>query len=76
MSGHPRIDDHSLANKTVLEEVTRLLPAAQIDRLEASYPNYVIDVEAERAKLRAADVIVLHYPLWWYGFPSLLAKWM
>ena len=76
VSGHPRIDDDSVANKTILEEVARLLPDAQIDRLDALYPDYVINVEAEQAKLRAADVVVLQYPLWWYGFPSLLARWM
>ena len=76
VSGHPRLGDDSVANKTILEELTSLLPGAEIDHLDELYPDYAFDVEAEQAKLAAADVIVLQYPLWWYGWPSLLQKWV
>ena len=76
VSGHPRLGQDSVANKTILEELAVLLPEAKIDVLDELYPDYVIDVEAEQAKLRGADVIVLQYPLWWYGWPALLQKWM
>ena len=76
VSGHPRTGDDSVANKTILEELTSLLPEAMIDHLDELYPDYVFDVEAEQAKLAAADVIVLQYPQWWYGWPSLLQKWV
>ena len=76
VSGHPRTGDDSVANKTILEELASLLPGATIDHLDELYPDYVFDVEEEQAKLRAADVIVLQYPLWWYGWPALLHKWM
>ena len=76
VSGHPRLGQDSVANKTILEELAVLLPEAKIDVLDELYPDYVIDVEAEQAKLRGADVIVLQYPLWWYGWPSLLQKWV
>ncbi|MBS4939527.1 MAG: NAD(P)H-dependent oxidoreductase [Actinomyces sp.] len=76
VSGHPRTGDDSVANKTILEELTVLLPGAEIDHLDDLYPEYTFDVEAEQEKLRAADVIVLQYPLWWYGWPALLQKWM
>ena len=76
VSGHPRLGQDSVANKTILEELAVLLPEAKIDVLDEWYPDYVIDVEAEQAKLRGADVIVLQYPLWWYGWPSLLQKWV
>lgn len=76
VSGHPRTGDDSVANKTILEELTSLLPGAEIDHLDELYPDYVFDVEAEQSKLAAADVIVLQYPLWWYGWPALLQKWM
>ena len=68
VSGHPRLGDDSVANKTILEELTSLLPGAEIDHLDELYPDYAFDVEAEQAKLAAADVIVLQYPL--------LQKWM
>ena len=76
VSGHPRLGDDSVANKTILEELTSLLPGVEIDHLDELYPDYAFDVEAEQAKLAAADVIVLQYPLWWYGWPSLLQKWV
>lgn len=34
------------------------------------------DVEAEQAKLRAADLVVLQFPLWWYGMPAMLKGWV
>ena len=72
VSGHPRTGDDSVANKTILEELASLLPDVEIDHLDELYPDYVFDVEAEQNKLAAADVIVLQYPLWWYGWPALL----
>ena len=76
VSGHPRLDDDSLANKTIVEELASLIPGAVVDQLDELYPDYRIDVATEQAKLVAADVIVLQYPLWWYGWPSLLQKWV
>ena len=63
VSGHPRLGDDSLANKTIVEELTSLIPGAVVDQLDELYPDYRIDVAAEQAKLAAADVIVLQYPL-------------
>ena len=57
VSGHPRTGDDSVANKTILEELTSLLPGAEIDHLDELYPDYLFDVEAEQNKLAAADVI-------------------
>ena len=76
VSGHPRTGDDSVANKTILEELAVLLPGAEINHLDDLYQEYTFDVKAEQEKLRAADVIVLQYPLWWYGWPALLQKWM
>ena len=76
VSAHPRLEVDSVANKTIVEELSKLLPNAEIDRLDELYPDYVIDVSGEQAKLRNADVIVLQYPLWWYGWPALLQKWV
>jgi putative NADPH-quinone reductase len=75
VSGHPRLDDDSVANRAVVEELARLDGYA-IDRLDALYPGFDFDVEAEQAKLVAADVIVLQYPVFWYAMPALLQKWM
>jgi NAD(P)H dehydrogenase (quinone) len=34
------------------------------------------DVEAEQDKLRAADLVVLQFPLWWYGMPAIMKGWI
>lgn len=34
------------------------------------------DVAAEVAKVRAADRIVLHFPIWWFAPPAVLKGWM
>lgn len=34
------------------------------------------DVAAEVAKVRAADRIVLHFPIWWFAPPAILKGWM
>lgn len=34
------------------------------------------DVRAEQDKLRAADLVVLQFPLWWYGTPAILKGWI
>ncbi len=34
------------------------------------------DVVAEAEKIAAADVIVFHFPLWWFGAPAILKGWL
>lgn len=33
------------------------------------------DAAAEIAKIRAADRLILHFPLWWFGPPAMLKGW-
>jgi len=33
------------------------------------------DVREEQAKLAAAELLVLQFPLWWYGTPAILKGW-
>lgn len=33
------------------------------------------DVQREQAKLRRADLLVVQFPLWWYGMPAILKGW-
>lgn len=75
VSGHPRLDGDSVANKAIVGELEKL-DGYEVDRLDALYPGFDIDVEAEQAKLVAADVVVLQYPVFWYGMPALMQKWM
>ena len=73
VSGHTDLEN-SFANKIILSELKKQLPEAKFDILSELYKNYAIDVKAEQEKLVKADVIVLVYPFFWYGVPSLLQK--
>lgn len=75
ISGHPSLGQSS-ANSVVLEEVKKLLPEVEISQLDALYPDFNINVEAEQAKLTAADVIVWQFPVHWFSIPALLKKWL
>lgn len=33
------------------------------------------DIRAEQEKLRWADAVVFHFPLWWFGPPAILKGW-
>lgn len=75
ISGHPDLST-SVANATILEEVEKALPQAEIRRLDTLYPDYRFDVAAEQAALLKADVIVLQFPFSWYSMPGLLKLWL
>jgi NAD(P)H dehydrogenase (quinone) len=34
------------------------------------------EVMAEQAKLAAAELLVVQFPLWWYGMPAMLKGWI
>ena len=76
VSGHTDLKNDSVANKQIMEDLKELLPDAEISILDELYPDYEIDVKAEQEKLEKADIIVLQFPLFWYGMPSIMNKWM
>lgn len=75
VSGHTDLSQ-SIANKTILEELNRLLPDAEMDYLDKLYPDYQIDIISEQKKMEKADIIVLQFPIFWYSMPSILERWM
>jgi NAD(P)H dehydrogenase (quinone) len=34
------------------------------------------DVSAEVEKIRRADLVIVQFPLWWFGMPAILKGWM
>jgi len=38
--------------------------------------NFHPAIEHEQAKLKAADLIILQFPLWWGSFPAILKGWI
>lgn len=76
VSGHTNLAGDSVANKAIIEELSKKIPQAEVDILDQLYPNFKIDVKAEQEKLEKADVIVLQFPIFWYAMPSIMSKWM
>ncbi len=44
--------------------------------LYALYPDYLIDVQAERSLLGTAQLVVWQHPIHWYGMPPLMKLWL
>ena len=71
ISGHPDLKI-SLSNKTILDEVAKNCPSAEIRKINELYPDYNFDVKAEQKAFEKADVIIFQYPMHWYGVPGIL----
>ena len=76
VSGHTDLKNNSFANKIILERMNELIPEAEYVYLDSEYPEFKFDVEKEQDRLRNADVIVMQFPFFWYGVPSIMHKWM
>ncbi len=63
-----RVNSKLFAALAGLEGITRR-------DLYATYPDLLIDVEAEQALLLEHDVIVFQHPFYWYSSPALLKEW-
>ncbi len=38
--------------------------------------SHSADVRAEQAKVAAADVLLLHFPMWWFSMPAIMKGWV
>lgn len=75
VSGHPNINN-SFANKVILDELEKLAPQAEFRYLDKLYPSAKFDVEEEQRHLEKADIIVFDFPIFWYGMPAFMKKWL
>ncbi len=66
---------NSRINKAMLAAIQDL-DGVTIHILEESGPNYKFDLEKEQALMEAHDVIVLQFPMYWYGCPALMKLWI
>lgn len=49
----------------------------QLEELHATETGgFAPDVEAEIAKVEAADLMIWQFPLWWFGLPAILKGWV
>lgn len=74
VAAHPHWST-SRVNGSVLDAV-RGQAGVLVNDLYASYPDYDIDVEREQARLAAARLVVLQFPVHWYAAPPLLKLWL
>lgn len=58
-----------------LRDAVRDLPGVEISDLYGLYPDFLINVRAEQAKLLKADLIIFQHPFYWYSSPALLKEW-
>lgn len=75
ISGHPSVNEESICNKIILEKLQGL-EYVQVRNLQSMYPDFKIDVEAEQAALKEADMIVFQFPFYWYSVPGILKVWL
>ena len=66
----------SKAGNAILE-VFQATPGFEVRNLDALYPDLgKIDVVAEQQALLEADVIIFQHPIFWFGVPAALKRWM
>lgn len=71
--GHPDLS-RSKANAALVNAVHDLAHVTVHD-LYATYPDFQIDADAERALLAEHDVIVFQHPVHWYNTTPLFRLW-
>ena len=64
----------SRINRAMLEAIGDLDHVRVHDLLEL-YPDFYIDVAAERRALVTADLVVLQHPIYWYSAPAIIKHW-
>ena len=51
------------------------LSNVKVEKLYMDYPDGVLDVAREQEAVAASDVLVFHFPFYWYAAPALLKEW-
>lgn len=74
LAAHPHWRD-SRVNRRLLA-AARSVGHVDVNDLYGSYPDYLIDVQAERARVAGAQLLVLLHPIHWYSMPPLQKLWL
>ena len=73
------IHAHPRASASLVTQALRRTLEAQPDTavrpLYDLYPDFDIDIHAERAALTAADLVIWLSPVHWYSVPALMKHW-
>jgi glutathione-regulated potassium-efflux system ancillary protein KefF len=70
---HPYLD-HSRANAALARAIDGV-DGVEVHALYDRYPDFAIDVEAEKRALAACSTVVWQHPLYWYAPPALMKLW-
>ena len=73
IQAHP-YPDRSRANGAMTRAIADV-GGVEIRSLYDLYPDFSIDVEAEKSALSACRAVVWQHPLYWYTAPALLKLW-
>jgi glutathione-regulated potassium-efflux system ancillary protein KefG len=73
LHAHPRLRN-SVVHSAMLKAAAGL-DRVTIHDLYAAYPDFAIDVVAEKQRLLAHDLIVFQHPFYWYSSPAILKEW-
>jgi len=71
----PDLANGSLANRIIVDRLAEMA-GVEVRDLQALYPDFKVDVEAEQEALLRADTVVFQFPFFWYGVPGILKQWM
>ncbi|SFW20517.1 NAD(P)H-dependent oxidoreductase [Cellulophaga fucicola] len=71
---HPKFEK-SRANSILVDKIKDKEGVTFCDLYER-YPDFNIDVEAEKELLTAHDIIIWHHPFYWYSCPPLMKQWI
>lgn len=74
VSGSPNIQE-SIANRTILEEIHKSIPEADILYLDKVTVESQAEVDREHRRVLDADVIVFQYPIYWYQPPAIFKNY-
>ena len=72
---HPNLEK-SVINKRWAQELEKHPEKFTVHRLCEACPAGNIDVKKEQALVEAHGALLLQFPIYWFGCPSLLKKWM
>jgi len=76
LSAHPHRELSRVNRKLAKAAAALGAEHVEVRDLYALYPDYLIDVETEQARLAQAKLIVWQHPIHWYAMPALMKLWV
>lgn len=71
---HPRMEA-SRVNKNLMNTLLGI-PGIKVKDMYELYPDFNVDVRAEKQDLSEAELVVMQHPFFWYSAPPLLKQWI